>query len=264
MSPELRLLKQRAHLRRYFSLPNQQKGDRTRLVALAFQTSMTSDYLISSPTSRSKDVGRSRDPTLSDAEQLRSFLRTEGQTSGPDSVGRKAYWIVKAAPRWSSFTVPRDYKAIQREAVKRASLAGLTGGARPIYRTAMLSAIRKRNRCPKTYQAVLFASLCFLTVSRGREIFNLTPAQVKFDRRGDAILAIPRTKTMVAISKRVTNVWIHGFNPADALRRWVRGLALKPDARLWREVISSRAYSRKRERSATGLLRDVQQVFGRG
>ncbi|KAG9395087.1 RNase H domain [Carpediemonas membranifera] len=153
----------------------------------------------------------SRDPKLSHAAQFRAFLLKEGRNSGPDSVGRKAYWVIQAAPRWSSWRVPLDAQAIQKEARKRATLKGLTGGSRPVYRIEMSDAIANRNSSIRAYQATLFASMCYLTVSRGREIFTLTPGRITFEPNGDATLGIPRTKTMIGVAKRLPNVWIQGF-----------------------------------------------------
>ncbi|KAG9392772.1 hypothetical protein J8273_5915 [Carpediemonas membranifera] len=204
----------------------------------------------------------SRDPKLSHAAQFRAFLLKEGRNSGPDSVGRKAYWVIQAAPRWSSWRVPLDAQAIQKEARKRATLKGLTGGSRPVYRIEMSDAIANRNSSIRAYQATLFASMCYLTVSRGREIFTLTPGRITFEPNGDATLGIPRTKTMIGVAKRLPNVWILGFNPAKALQRWLTGLSLPDDACMWREVTPRNTLSRRNPRSARGLLQDVKRLFG--
>ncbi len=190
-----------------------------------------------------------------------NHLDHEGTTSGPDSVARKGYWIVELAPHVSDWTAPRYHKQIISGASKAATLSGLTGGAHPVTRAEMRTAIRSRKTATsEQYQAILFAAACYLTVSRGIEIYNLTPEKILRTTSGDLRLTLGRTKTAVGVVKTIPNTLIDTFNPGRAIGAWIDGLDLGPDQRIWRKI-NGNMVSRKEEAGPDDLRRQLKAVF---
>ncbi len=181
---------------------------------------------------------------------------------GPESIGRTSHWIQKLAPSYSAWTVPPTADRITRRAKKEATTANLTGGAIPITRPAMADAVGRRmdTRDPARWQAVLFGMVCYLTVSRGAEVFSLTKERCKITSEG-VVLHLPRTKTdTVGVKKLVPFSKAGGTNVGNDLK-YLASLPIPAGQRIWREVRHGKL-AFKREISQSQLRRHLQDAFG--
>ncbi|KAG9396512.1 GST-loxP-cre recombinase fusion protein [Carpediemonas membranifera] len=205
---------------------------------------------------------RERDESQSPASQLRSFLQSEAEHCGPENVSRKGFYIAELAPMVSTWVRPAEIMRVVRGVAKTASTAGLTGGSRAISKPEMRYLISIRLRDAASFQLALFGTLAYLTVSRGREIFDLRVKDVTFQPDKSVLLFFAHTKTDRAVRKAVAYVTIDGFNPARALHSWIVGLGLKPEHRLWRRVKSTSSLIVKRDASIDYLRQQTQNIFG--
>ncbi|KAG9396535.1 hypothetical protein J8273_1538 [Carpediemonas membranifera] len=204
----------------------------------------------------------SRQAALSDAEQLRAFLLAEGETTGPQSIHRKGYWICQAAPLVSNWRPPPEARQIIKSAENVASLDGLTGGALPVTRAQVRKVVDRRRSSPKAFQVALFAALTFISVSRGGEIFGLTRGDISFDEQGNAMLWFPRTKTATGIHKLIPNRSWDRFNPARALKAWVPTATRHNSDSIWRMIGPSGGISLTCPLAASTLRTWIHSAFG--
>ncbi|KAG9389972.1 hypothetical protein J8273_8660 [Carpediemonas membranifera] len=247
-SPEMRTLKRLSRHKAYYSVPANQyadselswleKNDKIRLMAMVVRTTSRP----SDEDSRRAAAGwvckllRERDRTLPDNEQLKQYLSREAGTCGPASITRKGYWICEAAPLISDWKLPLAARQIIIGASNRASLQGLTGGARPVTSAEVQRVTKTWRTSPRHFQVVLFSTLCFMTAARGAEIFNLTKGDIQFDPEGNAVLRINRTKTETGTRKLIVNRMVCDFNPARALKLWIATATRRDGDSLWRRV----------------------------
>ncbi len=166
------------------------------------------------------------------------------------------------APTYSNWVVPDTAKRITRLAEKEATTKNLTGGARPIAEPSMAVAISRRmdTESPARWQAVLFGMVCYTTVSRGAEVFNLTKAQCCVTDAG-VMLSLGRTKTgLVGAEKLVPFARVKGTNPGRDLKLLL-DMPTPEGQRIWRDVYRGKLVF-KNPISEARLRADVREAFG--
>ncbi|KAG9393487.1 DNA N-6-adenine-methyltransferase [Carpediemonas membranifera] len=136
-----------------------------------------------------------------DGDVLLAFLTEEAMFVSPDTLSLKSHWIQKLAPLFCTWTRPAQADRITKEAQRHATTEHMTGGATPIRRKELQKALQgfntsdeiRRQWCP-------FGVMCYVTISRGKEIYDRTRADISRSGR-DLVIRIKRTKTNMTLQE---------------------------------------------------------------